>query len=83
VSSSSLGLPGSPPLLLERPVCAARTVKLVELCHVLVREREVEDLPVLGDTLAMGRLRDDRDLALDRPAKEYLGRRASMAFGDP
>jgi hypothetical protein len=66
----------SPPLLLDRAVGAAGEVELVELRQVLVREREVEDLAVLGDPLAVGRLRDDRDLALEAPAEQDLRRRA-------
>jgi SnoaL-like domain len=59
----------SPPLLLDRAAGAARAVDLAESRHVLVRQLEVEDLTVLGDALAVGRLRDDRDLALEAPAE--------------
>jgi hypothetical protein len=60
----------------DRAVGAAGAVELVESCHVLVRQLEVEDLTVLGEALAVRRLRDDRDLALEAPAEQHLRRRA-------
>src|SRR5438132_4141863 len=77
--TSGAGVPGSPPLVLESTFCLTGAVERVELRHVLVREREVEDLHVLRDPLAVRRLRDQRNVALDAPAEQHLGRRAPEA----
>src|SRR2546430_3243514 len=73
----------APPRVLERPACATGAVEPVELRHVFVRERELEDLRVLGDSLAVGGLRDDRDLALEAPAEEHLSRSSSETSRNP
>jgi hypothetical protein len=45
-----------PPFAFQRPVGAASAVERVELGDVLVRQPEVEQLGILGDVLAVGRL---------------------------
>jgi hypothetical protein len=45
-------------------VGAAGAVEGVELGHVHIGQFEIEDLRVLGDSLAMGRLGDDREIVL-------------------
>jgi hypothetical protein len=50
--------------------------------HIGGGELEVEDLGVLCDAVAMGRLRDDRDAALDAPAQENLGWASPAAVCD-
>src|SRR5262245_32634954 len=80
---SASSLPSaSPPFALARAVGAAGAVERVELGHVLVGEPEVEDLRVLGDALAVRRLRNDRNAPFDAPAQQYLGRSAPMASCD-
>jgi hypothetical protein len=74
---------GSPPLAFQSTLVAAGAVERVELRHVLLREGEVEDLGVLRDPLTVRRLRDERNVALDAPAEQYLGRRAPEALRDP
>ena len=61
---------------------AAGGVERVERGHVVVGQREVEDLRVLLDPLAVGRLREHDDVALQAPADEDLRRRAPEAIGD-
>src|SRR3954465_1605851 len=73
----------SPPLALARLVGAAGRVQRVELRPVAVRQREVEDAGVLLDALAVRRLREDDEVALQAPAHEDLRRRAPDAIGDP
>src|SRR6266540_6163118 len=73
----------SPPLAFESTRGAAGAVERVEFRHVRVGEREVEDLRVLRDPVAVRRLRDRRDVALDAPAEQHLGRRAPEALRDP
>src|ERR1051326_4902719 len=75
--------PGSPPAALEGPAGSFRAVEGVELGQVMLGQREVEDLGVLGDALPVGRFRDDREPALDRPAQQHLGRRAPEGLRDP
>src|SRR3954453_9278189 len=72
----------SPPLALARLLGAARAVERVEGVHVLLGEREVEDLRVLLDPLPVRRLRQHDELALQRPADQDLRRRAPDAAGD-
>lgn len=67
----------------ESAVGVARAVERVELCDVLVREPEIEELRVLGDALAVGRLRDDRDAPLDAPAQQHLRGSGLVAPRDP
>jgi hypothetical protein len=74
--------PALPPGGFERPFGAAGLVERVQRRHVLVGEREVEDLRVLRDSLTVGRLRDDDELALHAPAQQDLGGRSSYALGD-
>src|SRR5690242_13277161 len=76
------GPKGSPPLALERAVRAARLVERVQRPHVGAGETEIEDLGVLGDSLALRRLGDHRDRALHRPAQENLGERPADAARD-
>src|ERR1700746_1757002 len=56
--------PSAPPFALGGDAGATGAVEPVELGDVVVREREVEDLAILGDPLAVNRLRDDGDPAL-------------------
>ena len=58
----------SPPEALERALGTARFVERIERGHVLVGQREVEDLGVLLDSLAVSRLRDDDEIPLHGPA---------------
>src|SRR5262249_45842420 len=71
-----------PPPAAERLARAAGAVERVQLGHVLGRELEVEELAVLGDPLAVRRLRNHRDVPLDGPAKQDLGGRSSEAPSD-
>src|ERR1700733_8055488 len=59
----------APPGALEGAVGAVGPVERVGGGHVLVGQREVEDLAVLFDPLAMGGLGDDRDAVLQAPAQ--------------
>ena len=77
------GFPESPPLALERLAGASRLIERVELCHVLVGEREVEDPRVLLDALSVSRLGDHRNAVLHAPAQQHLRRRAPGALSDP
>jgi hypothetical protein len=54
-------------------VVVDHTDVLHERVHILVREREVEDPHVLRDPLAVRRLGDQRNVALDAPAEQHLG----------
>ena len=74
--------PRSPPLALECRCGPARPVERIELLHVTGGELEVEDLRVLRDALAVGRLRDDRDAALHAPAQQDRGRASTDALCD-
>src|SRR5690348_16643445 len=73
----------APPFAFQRPVGAASAVEGVELSDVLLRQPEVEELGVLGDALAVGRLWNDRDAPLDAPAQQHLGGSAPVASRDP
>src|SRR4051812_27678935 len=59
----------SPPLALERRFGAARFVQGVERRHRFVAQVEVEDPGVLLDALAVRRLRDHHQVALNAPAQ--------------
>src|SRR5438445_11585944 len=72
----------SPPPVLARSRGAAGPIECVQLGHVVIGEAEVEDLCVLLDARAMGRLRDKRYLALDAPAEKHLSRRAPQPLSD-
>ena len=63
--------PGQCPGLVER----------IELRHVLGGQGEVEDLSVLADSLAVGRLGDDRNIVLKAPPQQHLGGRPTHALG--
>src|SRR2546421_172268 len=71
-----------PPFALERTFGATGAVERVELCEIIRQKHEVEDVGVLGDALAMGRLRDDRDAAFDAPAQQHLGGSALVTARD-
>src|SRR5947209_631151 len=64
----------SPPLVLQCPGGASCLIKAVELSHIAVGEREVEDLGVLCDAFAMGRLGQNDEIMLQAPAEQHLGR---------
>src|SRR4051794_26009276 len=72
----------SPPFLFARAIGPPGRVERVECGRVLVGEREVEDLRVLLDPLAMRRLREHDQVALDAPADEDLRGRAIETVGD-
>src|SRR3954451_1608592 len=72
----------SPPAALPGPVRADGLVERIQRRHVLVREREVEDARVLLDALAVRRLRQDHEVALETPADQDLRGRAPEAVGD-
>src|SRR4051812_26965897 len=72
----------SPPAALPGPIRAAGLVERIQRRHVLVREREVEDARVLLDALAVRRLRQDHEVALEAPADQDLRGRAPEAVGD-
>jgi hypothetical protein len=58
------------------------SIERIELSNVLVRQGEVEDLRVLRDQLAVPRLRDRRNAALDAPTEEHLGGRPPETMRD-
>jgi hypothetical protein len=59
-----------------------RFVKRVERSQVFIGQREVEDLGVLLDPVAVRRLRDHNKIPLYEPAQKHLSRRAPRALGD-
>jgi hypothetical protein len=59
------------------------SIERIELSNVLVRQGEVEDLRVLRDQLAVPRLRDRRNAALNASAEEHLGGRPPETMRDP
>src|SRR4051812_13323983 len=61
---------------------AAGVVERVQRGDVRVRKREVEDLRVLLDPSAVGRLCEHWDEALHAPAQEHLGRGTSDRLRD-
>ena len=61
----------------------AGAVEHVKFRHVRFGQREVEDLRVLREPVAVRRLRDQGNVTLDAPAKQHLGRRAPEALRDP
>src|SRR5689334_456942 len=67
--------PRSPPFTLDSLARAAGLVERIELGHVRLRKREVEDARVLVEAIAVRRLRQDDELALHAPAKQHLRRR--------
>src|ERR1700750_925678 len=76
-------VPVSPPLAFESTLGAAGAVERVKFRHVLVGQLEVEHLRVLRAAVALRGLRDQRNLALDAPAEQHLGRRAPKAPRNP
>jgi hypothetical protein len=64
-------------------VGAIGLVEYVEFGHVLVGQGEVEDLSVLADSLALGRLGDDRNIVLKAPAQQHLCGCPPHALPDP
>src|SRR5215216_799521 len=72
----------SPPFVLARAIGAGGRVERVESGHIVVGEREVEDVRVLCDSLAARRFRQDDEAMLKAPADEDLRRRTREAIGD-
>jgi len=72
----------SPPLAFDGTVGAACSVQCVEMSHVRLRKREVENLGVLGEALTMGRFGQDGQPVLDAPPEQYLSRCTPAALGD-
>src|SRR3954452_17756336 len=72
----------SPAGALARLRGPARPVERVERRHLGSRQREVEDVAVLLDPLAVRRLRQHDQPPLDRPPDQHLRRRAAVALGD-
>src|SRR6185437_2305085 len=70
----------APPLAFERAIGAPGAIERIELCQILGGKGEVEDRSVLGDSLAMRRLRDHRNAPLDAPAQQNLRGRAAVAL---
>ena len=58
------GVCSSPLLVFRGAAGAVGLVERVEFGHVLIGQDEIEDVRVLGDSLAVGRLGDDRKIAL-------------------
>src|SRR4051812_13268157 len=73
---------GSPPAALAGAVRAAGLVERIQRGHVLAGQGEVEDACVLLDALAVRRLRQDHEVALDRPTDQDLRGLAPEAVGD-
>ena len=71
-----------PPLAFEGKAGACGAVERVEFRDVLRREREVEQLGVLCDPVAVGGFGYQRNLALDALAEQHLGGCAPEALRD-
>ena len=53
-----------------------------DLVHVVIGEREVEDVEVLRHPIRVDRLGDDDDVALDQPAQHDLGDGLAVLLAD-
>ena len=72
----------SPPFPLLCLVRTPGTVKIGEFLVIQIGQREVEDLRVRGDVIAIAGRGEQRDLLLNAPAQQDLRGGASVSLGD-
>jgi hypothetical protein len=76
-------MPPSPPSAPERSLRVTGSIERIELSNVLVRQGKSKICAFFAIPLAVPRLRDRRNAALDAPTEEHLGGRPPETMRDP